>query len=129
MTIFVSSLSQREPCFRSRYSDWAMGWRVRDLNLDRDYILFCLKRSYRLWDLPSRLLNGYLGSVLMIKRPDRAVTIQPPCNAEVKNRCSCTSFSSVCLNGVDGDNLTVYLCVEELAFCRMFFGLMRAGLL
>jgi len=36
----------------------------------------------------------------------RGVHISPTCTVEVKNECSCTSSSLVCLDGLDRENFT-----------------------
>jgi hypothetical protein len=65
------------------------------------------------------------GFFLDDKAADREVTTDPPFNDEVKNQWSCTFAPSVCLNGVDDDHFTVYLCLSvwrNLRFAECFVG-------
>ena len=53
------------------------------------------------------------GSFPEVRQPKHEVDRSPPSSAEVKNEWSCTSTPSVRLHGVDSDNFTFAMGIQE----------------
>jgi hypothetical protein len=72
------------------------------------------KRRDRLWGPPSLLSNGYRCSFRGVKQPGREFNHLPPFSAEVKNEGRYSSTLSICLHGLNGENISFLTFVTLL---------------
>lgn len=95
-----------EPRWLSRYSDWFTDWAIRASSHGRGKRIFCsAEREERPWGPPSLLFKAYRDSSPGVRRPGCEIAHIPSCSAEVRNGCSYTSTSPVCIYGVDKEKI------------------------
>ena len=79
---------------------------------------FSPKRPHQIWDQPSFLFDGYLGSYPGVKWQKRGVNQSSPSSAEVGIEWSYASAPPICFRGVVCHNFTFFLFVDIFLFDR-----------
>jgi len=94
--------ASQESVQRTKYSEYATGWKTRSSNADRSKRLFFSPKSPdRLCGPPILLFGGHRSSFLRVKWPGPEVDHSSPSSAEVKNGWSYTSSPPVGIHGAD----------------------------